>query len=154
MINNKQAGSVLVLVLMVTVLLGLLVASVLRIQGAATKETEVNARESIADEAISYCQAEASRQLSNVNTSDYNLLSSPKVANTYQSLLRQCRLVKIEDPVGAAAVSNENCDTDFIKPSDFVYYQLVAIVQFDDGVKVETRSVVTGNPCVYSGSGM
>ncbi len=151
---DKQTGSVLALVIVITLLLGLLLASLLKIQGAATKGTEVNTRESVADEAISYCQAEASRQQADVNASEYNLLSSPKLANNFQSILKQCKLVKIDDPVGVAAVSNENCDSDFIKQGDFVYYQLVALVQFNDGVRVETRSVVTSNPCLYNDTGV
>ena len=142
--NHTQSGSVLVMTLLITLLIALIVTGVYKMQSSSTKKNEIGARESLADAAISLCYAQATMQLGSINADTYNLLSHPVNVSNLPDILKQCSLQRITDTSQIEASQSNNCSIN-IQAS---YYELTALAQFSDGVKFETRSIVTDNPCI------
>ena len=140
----RQSGSVLVMALLITLLIGLIVTGVYKMQSASTKKNEISARESIAEAAISFCYAQATMQLGSVNADTYDVLSHPVNENAIPAILKQCSLQRITDTSQIEATQTNNCSINI----QTNYFELTALAQFSDGVKFETRSIVTDNPCI------
>lgn len=141
---QKQSGSVLVMALLITALIALIVTTVYRMQSASTKKNEISNRESLADAAISFCYSQATMQLGNVNADYYDLLSHPANVSGLPDILKQCSLQRVMDTAQIEASQTNNCSIS-IQAS---YYELTALAQFADGVKFETRSIISDNPCI------
>lgn len=142
--TNKESGSVLVMALLITALIALVVTTVYRMQSASTKKNEISNRESIADGAISSCYAQATMQLGNVNADYFDLLSNPVNVSGLPDILKKCSLQRVTDSAQIESSQTNNCSITI----QANYYELTALAQFADGVKFETRSIISDNPCI------
>ena len=130
--------------MLITLVIALIITAVYKIQSASTKKNEISARESLADAAISFCYSQATMQLGSVSADTYNLLTQPLNVGALPTILTQCILQRVTDTSQIQATQTNNCSITV----ESNYYELTAVAQFPDGVKFETRSIVSDNPCI------